>query len=90
MNLSNDLVALRGQLVGQARADPAPNIESRLIALIDALEAAWQRAEQESDWGSYSDKHADMANLAGIQQHLEQAGVAIAAASRHRLAYYRG
>ena len=80
-----ELAVLRTRLAGKAEG----NVEARLVTLIDAVEAAWQRAALEYDWGTYSDKNADMANLANVQKHLEEAARLIEAACRHRLTYYR-
>jgi hypothetical protein len=65
------------------------SVEVRHVALIDAVEATWQRAKTEYEWGTYSDKHADMQNLAGLQKQLEETARTIEAACRHRLSYYR-
>ncbi len=84
-----ELQALRQRLVEKSAGGGLASIEGCLAGLIDALEAAWQRAETEIDFGSYSDKHADMQNLAVVQTHLEETARALDAACRERLSYYR-
>jgi hypothetical protein len=64
------------------------SVEARLVALIDAVEIAWQRAATEYDWGTYSDRHEDMRNLTGLQKQLEEAARTIESACRHRLSNY--
>ena len=84
-----ELPALRVRLVEKSGHGGHESVEARLVALIDAVEATWQRAETEYDWGTYSDKHADMQNLAGLQKQIEETARTIEAACRHRLSYYR-
>jgi hypothetical protein len=89
MSHFSTLADLRVKLAEKADPRLSDSIELRLQGLIDALEGAWQRAETEIDFGTYSDKHEDMRNLARVQQQLEEAARAVTAACRQRLDYYR-
>ena len=59
-----ELEDLRVRLVEKSVHDGPESIEAQLAALVDVLESAWQRAETQIDWDTYTDKHADMQNLA--------------------------
>jgi hypothetical protein len=84
-----ELESLRAKLLERSDARAGETAEKQLAGLIDALEAAWRRAETEIDFGTYSDKHEDMRNLGMVQKHLEEAATAVEAACRQRLTYYR-
>ena len=88
MSHFSTLAELRVKLAEKADPRLSDCIELRLQSLIDALEGAWQRAETEIDFGTYTDKHEDMRNLARVQKHLEETARAIEAVCRQRLDYY--
>lgn len=88
MSHFSTLAELRMKLAEKGDPRVSDCIELRLQRLIDALEGAWQRAETEIDFGTYTDKHEDMRNLADVQKQLEDAARAIEAACRTRLSYY--
>jgi hypothetical protein len=89
MSRFSNLEALRARLMEKTRFGGPEAVEARLAGLIDALEAAWQRAETEIEFGTYTDNHADMQNLALVKEHLETVARSVEAACNHRLSYYR-